>query len=176
MVITNTQESINIMENIKNLNIDDNNISSKKKEINFESDYKKENSNQKIKTGYKYQKKKLNIVNLTYKRKDKEKIEETEQNDKKEDIEQKLNKTSEFLSSSDIFNLNIEHQAQTPISKYLKSNNLKTSSQDSFSDSDFNLLKESKNDINDPENNKINEQNIPSIDIDEKEDVGINSK
>ena len=175
-LITNTQESINIMENIKNLNIDDYNLSSKKKEINFDSDNKKENSNQNIKTGYKYQKKKLNIGNLTYKRKDKEKIEETEQNDKKEDIEQKLNKTSEFLSSSDIFNLNIEHQAQTPISKYLKSNNLKTSSQDSFSDSDFNLLKESKNDINDPENNKINEQNIPSIDIDEKEDDGSNSK
>ena len=175
-LITNTQESINIMENIKNLNIDDNNISSKKKEINFESDYKKENSNQKIKKGYKYQKKKLNVGNLTYKRKDKKKIEETEQFGNKEDIEQKLNKTSEFLGSSDIFNLNIEHQDQTAISKYIKSNNLKTSSQDSFSDSDFNLLKESKNDINDPENNKINEQNIPSIDIDEKEDDGSNSK
>ena len=175
-LITNTQESINIMENIKNLNIDDYNISSKKKEINFESDYKKENSNQKIKKGYKYQKKKLNVGNLTYKRKDKEKIEETEQFNNKEDIEQKLNKTSEFLGSSDIFNLNIEHQDQTAISKYIKSNNLKTSSQDSFSDSDFNLLKESKNDINDPENNKINEQNIPSIDIDEKEDDGNNSK
>ena len=75
------------MENIKNLNIDDYNLSSKKKEINFDSDNKKENSNQKIKTGYKYQKKKLNIGNLTYKRKDKEKIEETEQIDKKEDIE-----------------------------------------------------------------------------------------
>ena len=51
----------------------------------------------------------------------------------------------------------------------LKSNNLKNSSQLSDSASDFNLIKDSTNEINEKENNIRNEQKIPTIDIEERE-------
>ena len=57
--------------------------------------------------------------------------------------------------------------------KYLKISNLKNSSLDDDSDSDFNLLKNSQNDVindnNNSEKNKRIEQKIPTIDIDENE-------
>ena len=152
-LITNTQESINIMENIKNLNLD-------------EEGY---NSNKKSKNGSESKKKELNIPNMSNKKKGKIR------DDKFDDIEdinnKKFNKTIDNLSSSDVLNMNIEHQDTIPIKNYLTSNNLKYNSRDSDldSDSDFNILKSSENDINNSDNKKIIEQKIPTIDIEEKE-------
>ena len=127
-LITNTQESIDIMENIKNLNLDDN--SKKEKSNKFNEDIKKVKVPKKVDKGYKYQKKKLNLDNKINKNKEKEKgiIKPKKNIDINEDIdEKKLNLTSENLSSSDNFNLNVVHQDTIPVSKYLKSNNLKNS-------------------------------------------------
>ena len=150
-LITNTQESINIMENIKNLNLDEG-----------------YNSNSKSKNGIEYKKKKLNVPNMSNKKKVKIK------NDKFDDIEdinnKKFNKTIDNLSSSDVFNMNIEHQDTIPLKNYLTSNNLKYNSRDSLdSDSDYNILKNSENDINNSDNKKIIEQKIQAIDIEEKD-------
>ena len=174
-LITNTQESIDIMENIKNLNIDDNNIKEKSKK--FDEELKKVKFPKHVNKGYKYQKKKLNLDNIVYKNKEKEKEKGTHKPknniDINEDIdEKKLNNTSENLSSNDNFNLMAEHQDTIPLSKYLKSNNLKNSSliSEENSESGFNLLKSSENDINQIENDKRKQQKIPEFDIDENED------
>ena len=177
-LITNTQESIDIMENIKNLNLDDN--SKKEKSNKFNEDIKKVKVPKKVDKGYKYQKKKLNLDNKVYKNKEKEKgiIKPKKNIDINEDIdEKKLNLTSENLSSSDNFNLNVVHQDTIPVSKYLKSNNLKNSSlfSDENSDSGFNLLKSSENDINPIENDKLKLQKIPEFDMEENVDDKNNS-
>ena len=85
--------------------------------------------------------------------------------------EKKLNKTIVNLSSSNNFNLNDEHQDTIPLSKYLNSNNLKNSCQDSDSDSnsDFNIIRNSENDINLIENNKRKKQEIFSINSEVKD-------
>ena len=73
-LITNTQESINIMDNLEKLYInEDNDNIAKNKQIEIES--KNENLNQNIKNGYKYQKKKLNLGNILNKKNVKEKNE-----------------------------------------------------------------------------------------------------
>ena len=172
-LITNTQESINIMDHIKNLNIDDNNNKSIKK-IEFDSESKEESNNSNEKGGYRYKKKILNSYKKKEKEKEKLKDENIELLINKEEINQKLNKSSENLSSSDIFNLNIQHQDPIPMTNNIKSNNLNMNSLDSDSDLDFNLLKDSKININE-DNNKNNEQKIPSIDIEEKEENVNNS-
>ena len=163
-LITNTQESINIMDNLEKLYInEDNDNIAKNKQIEIES--KNENLNQNIKNGYKYQKKKLNLGNILNKKNVKEKNENINCNEEI-DIKQ-FNKTSINLGSSDIYNMIDEETI--PIKNYLKSNNLKNSSQLSDSASDFNLIKDSTNEINEKENNIRNEQKIPTIDIEERE-------
>ena len=115
-LITNTQESINIMENIENLNLDKNIFTNNEEIIN------------KIEVGYKNKKKEFNKDNIIYKKKTMENEiirENIELSDKEEERnEKKLNKTSVNLSSSNNFNLNDEHQDTIPLSKYLNSNNL----------------------------------------------------
>ena len=149
------------MDHIKNLNIDDNNNKSIKK-IEFDSESKEESNNSNEKGGYRYKKKILNSYKKKEKEKEKLKDENIEILINKEEINQKLNKSSENLSSSDIFNLNIQHQDPIPMTNNIKSNNLNMNSLDSDSDLDFNLLKDSKININE-DNNKNNEQKIPSI-------------
>ena len=163
-LITNTQESINIMDNLEKLYInEDNDNIAKNKQIEIES--KNENLNQNIKNGYKYQKKKLHLGNILNKKNVKEKNENINCNEEI-DIKQ-FNKTSINLGSSDIYNMIDEETI--PIKNYLKSNNLKNSSQLSDSASDFNLIKDSTNEINEKENNIRKEQKIPTIDIEERE-------
>ena len=162
-LITNTQESINIMENIENLNLDKNIFTNNEEIIN------------KIEVGYKNKKKEFNKDNIIYKKKTMENElirENIELSDKEEERnEKKLNKTSVNLSSSNNFNLNDEHQDTIPLSKYLNSNNLKNSCQDSDSDSnsDFNIIRNSENDINLIENNKRKKQEIFSINSEVKD-------
>ena len=148
-LITNTQESINIMENLKNLTLD-----------NIKNNFSKNEETNKIKEiEYKYQKKKLNKVNTAYKSERKlKKIVEEEISDKTTENKKILNKTSENLNSINNFNLNIEDQETIPLSKYLNSINLINSCKDSDSESDFNILRNSEEDINSNENNKRKEQ------------------
>ena len=148
-LITNTQESINIMENLKNLTLD-----------NIKNNFSKNEETNKIKEiEYKYQKKKLNKVNTAYKSERKlKKIVEEEISDKTTENKKILNKTSENVNSINNFNLNIEDQETIPLSKYLNSINLINSCKDSDSESDFNILRNSEEDINSNENNKRKEQ------------------
>ena len=165
-LITDTQESINIMDNFEQLNIDDD-IDNQPKIKKIDITSKLDNSNQKLTNGFKYKKKKLNLANILYKKNLKEKTENIVSN---EDYNEKqFNKTSENLSSSDIINLKNEEQEIIPIKNYLKSSNLKNSSYESDSDTDFNLLKDSTNEINNEGKDIRNEQKIPTIDIVEKE-------
>ena len=164
-LITNTQESINIMDNIEKLNIDDN-IDNHPKNDNMTENY---NYNQKLNNDYKYKKKKINLANILYKKNLKDKKENI---DNKEDYNIKqFNKTSENLSSSDIFNMKIEEQDIIPIKNYLKSSNLKNSSYES--DSDLSIIKDNTKEINNKENDIRKEQKIPTIDIEEKENEDI---
>ena len=93
-------------------------------------------------------------------------------NDKEDSNIKQFNKTIENLSSSDVFNINIEDQDVIPIKNYLKSNNLKNSSYES--DSENNIIKDSTNEINNKENDIRKEQKIPTIDIEEKENENEN--
>ena len=151
------------MENIENLNLDKNIFTNNEEIIN------------KIEVGYKNKKKEFNKDNIIYKKKTMENEiirENIELSDKEEENnEKKLNKTSVNLSSSNNFNLNDEHQNTIPLSKYLNSNNLKNSCQDSDSDSnsDFNIIRNSENDINLIENNKRKKQVILSINSEVKD-------
>ena len=171
--LINPQESIDIMEHIERLNIgaDNNNNNLENRETN--NRLKNEDYNQEIGKGYKYRKKTYNLETNQFKKETKEKTEQKKEINDKEEIDiKKFNKTGENLSSSHIFNLNIEHQDTVPVRKYLKISNLKNSSLDDDSDSDFNLLKNSQNDINENNNSEKNkriEQKIPTIDIDENE-------
>ena len=172
--LINTQESIDIMEHIERLNIgiDNNNNNLENRETN--NRLKNEDYNQEIGKGYKYRKKTYNLETNQFKKEIKEKSDQKKEINDKEEIDiKKFNKTGENLSSSHIFNLNIEHQDTVPVRKYLKISNLKNSSLDDDSDSDFNLLKNSQNnDINENNNSEKNkriEQKIPTIDIDENE-------
>ena len=165
-LITDTQESINIMDNFEQLNIEDD-IDNQPKIKKIDITSKLDNSNQKLTNGFKYKKKKLNLANILYKKNLKEK---TENIVSSEDYNEKqFNKTSENLSSSDIINLKNEEQEIIPIKNYLKSSNLKNSSYESDSDTDFNLIKDSTNEINNEGKDIRNEQKIPTIDIVEKE-------
>ena len=151
------------MENIENLNLDKNIFTNNEETVN------------KIEVGYKNKKKEFNKDNIIYKKKTMENEiirENIELSDKEEERnEKKLNKTSVNLSSSNNFNLNDEHQDTIPLSKYLNSNNLKNSCQDSDSDSnsDFNIIRNSENDINLIENNKRKKQEIFSINSEVKD-------
>ena len=165
-LITNTQESINIMDNIEKLNIDDN-IDNQPKNDNI---LVNNNYNQKFNNDYKYKKKKLTLANILYKKNLKDKNENI--NDKEDSNIKQFNKTIENLSSSDVFNINIEDQDVIPIKNYLKSNNLKNSSYES--DSENNIIKDSTNEINNKENDIRKEQKIPTIDIEEKENENEN--
>ena len=169
--LINTQESIDIMEHIERLNIGADNNNLENRETN--NRLKNEDYNQEIGKGYKYRKKTYNLETNQFKKETKEKTEQKKEINDKEEIDiKKFNKTGENLSSSHIFNLNIEHQDTVPVRKYLKISNLKNSSLDDDSDSDFNLLKNSQNDINENNNSEKNkriEQKIPTIDIDENE-------
>ena len=165
-LITNTQESINIMDNIEKLNIDDN-IDNLPKNDNI---LVNNNYNQKFNNDYKYKKKKLTLANILYKKNLKDKNENI--NDKEDSNIKQFNKTIENLSSSDVFNINIEDQDVIPIKNYLKSNNLKNSSYES--DSENNIIKDSTNEINNKENDIRKEQKIPTIDIEEKENENEN--
>ena len=165
-LITNTQESINIMDNIEKLNIDDNIDNLPKNDNILENN----NYNQKFNNDYKYKKKKLTLANILYKKNLKDKNENI--NDKEDSNIKQFNKTIENLSSSDVFNINIEDQDVIPIKNYLKSNNLKNSSYES--DSENNIIKDSTNEINNKENDIRKEQKIPTIDIEEKENENEN--
>ena len=170
-LIINTQESIDIMDRINNLNINNNSDNQ-----NFIEKPKKERK--------KNSKKKLNLANMLYKKKNKENIINKEKREEKIDDDiKKFNKTSINLSSSGNFNINYDPQDATPLKNHLYSNNnliKNIQSPESESDSDFYLLKSSdndnENDINDIENNKIYEQNIPSLNVDEKENDNDNDK
>ena len=165
-LITNTQESINIMDNIEKLNIDDNIDNLPKNDNILENN----NYNQKFNNDYKYKKKKFTLANILYKKNLKDKNENI--NDKEDSNIKQFNKTIENLSSSDVFNINIEDQDVIPIKNYLKSNNLKNSSYES--DSENNIIKDSTNEINNKENDIRKEQKIPTIDIEEKENENEN--
>ena len=165
-LITNTQESINIMDNIEKLNIDDNIDNLLKNDNILENN----NYNQKFNHDYKYKKKKLTLANILYKKNLKDKNEKI--NDKEDSNIKQFNKTIENLSSSDVFNINIEDQVVIPNKNYLKSNNLKNSSYES--DSEKNIIKDSTNEINNKENVIKKEQKIPTIDIEEKENENEN--
>ena len=164
-LITNTQESINIMDNIEKLNIDDNIDNLPKNDNILENN----NYNQKFNHDL-YKKKKLTLANILYKKNLKDKNENI--NDKEDSNIKQFNKTIENLSSSDVFNINIEDQDVIPIKNYLKSNNLKNSSYES--DSENNIIKDSTNEINNKENDIRKEQKIPTIDIEEKENENEN--
>ena len=96
-LITNTQESINIMDNIEKLNIDDNIDHLPKNDNIIENN----NYNQKFNHAYKYKKKKLTLANILYKKNLKDKNENI--NDKEDSNIKQFNKTIENLSSSDVF-------------------------------------------------------------------------
>ena len=164
-LITNTQESINIMDNIEKLNIDDNIDNLPKNDNILENN----NYNQKFNHDL-YKKKKLTLANILYKKNLKDKNENI--NDKEDSNIKQFNKTIENLSSSDVFNINIEDQDVIPIKNYLKSNNLKNSSYES--DSENNIIKDSTHEINNKENDIRKEQKIPTIDIEEKENENEN--
>lgn len=101
------------------------------------------------------QKKKFNLANMLYKKKTKEEKKETEKKYPLGELlisDDKLNKTSINLSSSDF---NLDYQEPIPIESQLKQN------EEIVAD---NLLKNNETIINEIENIKKDEQEIPNLD------------
>ena len=106
------------------------------------------------------QKNKLDLANIIYKKKTKEKIlKKIPFVDDVLDVENKLNKTSINLSSSGNFNLNVDYQNPIPIEEQEKKLNINKEELE-----DLNLLQNNDNIINDLDEIKKDEQEIPKID------------
>ena len=157
-----SKKDIFVNNNIDN-NIDDKNNNSRYHQKSF-----KEKINKNFQIGnnsnHKNQNKKMNLANMLYKKNTND--EGTKKNPLGEILnsDNKLNKTSINLSSSDTFNLNIDFQDPLPIEMQLKQFNI--NSGEIVSES---LLKNSDNIINDIEHINKDEQEIPKLDDIEQE-------
>ena len=152
--------------NYNNIVAKNNNFRSRKKSIEENGNRKFFEGINKTNTNHKNPKKKLNVANILYKKKNtNEKSNKTSSfNDIGNNDDTKLNKTSINLSSSD--NFNIDYQEPLPIEMQIKPINL---NYDNIEESDFNLLKNS----NDKEIKK-DEQEIPKIeDLDQEKNEKI---
>ncbi len=121
----------------------------------------------------------LNIDNYLFKKKNKENNKKILFDDINDNDYSKLNKTSINLSSSDNFNINIDHQDPIPVENQLKENN--NINNINLEESDFNLLKNNDDDnILKIDEIKKDEQEIPKInediDIDQQEEKDIKIK
>ena len=152
--------------NYNNIVVKNSNFRSRKKSIEENGNRKFFEGINKTNTNHKNPKKKLNVANILYKKKNtNEKSNKTSSfNDIGNNDDTKLNKTSINLSSSD--NFNIDYQEPLPIEMQIKPINL---NYDNIEESDFNLLKNS----NDKEIKK-DEQEIPKIeDLDQEKNEKI---
>ena len=152
--------------NYNNIVVKNSNFRSRKKSIEENGNRKFFEGINKTNTNHKNPKKKLNVANILYKKKNtNEKSNKTSSfNDICNNDDTKLNKTSINLSSSD--NFNIDYQEPLPIEMQIKPINL---NYDNIEESDFNLLKNS----NDKEIKK-DEQEIPKIeDLDQEKNEKI---
>ena len=146
----------------------DNNLNDKDNNLRYHKRSFKEKMNKNNQIGnnsnHKNQNKKFNLPNMLYKKNTND--EGTKKNPLGEllNSDNKLNKTSINLSSSDTFNLNIDYQEPIPIEIQLKQFNI--NSGDIVSES---LLQNNDTIINDIEHIKKDEQEIPQLDDIEQE-------
>ena len=147
----------NITVRYQKKKINDNSIKNKTNRTNRTNKDKPENNI--LNSNHKNKKKIFNIANILYKKKTKEKILKTNPFGDILDTENKLNKTSINLSSSDNFNINIDYQEPIPIELQEKNSNINNEEME-----DFNLLENNDNPINISDEIKKDEQEIPKID------------
>ena len=119
---------------------------------------KKNNMNSKNNSNHKLQNKKFNLENMLYKKNTNDKI-KTNPLGEILNSDNKLNKTSINLTSSDNFNINIDYQEPIPLDMQLKQFNI--NSGEIVSES---ILKNNDTIINDIEDIKKDEQEIPKLD------------
>ena len=158
--ILNQNNNIEIFQNNNNHN----NIMEKK----INSPYRKKsiNDNNKKNKILNNQKKKFNLANLLFKKKTNEKILKTYPIADETDSENKLNKTSINLSSSDNFNIDVYYQEPNPNEMNVKPFNLNNKDID---DSNFISLKNNDKIHNITDEIRKDEKKIPEIDENEQE-------
>ena len=164
-----TKNGIKILKPNNNIEIfqknnNHNNIMEKK----INSPYRKKsiNDNNKKNKILNNQKKKFNLANLLFKKKTNEKILKTYPIADETDSENKLNKTSINLSSSDNFNIDVYYQEPNPIEMNVKPFNLNNKDTD---DSNFISLKNNDKIHNITDEIRKDEKKIPDIDENEQE-------